>query len=112
VEDTDYYLHFPQRFIRPDFQRRIRQQMRTRTEMASDWEESKYSYVAISKFPAENSYWARTVGEPEIQKGFLEIPVITAESITKIKIMKRDKEAFTFARHLRWGQLIANKFPS
>ncbi len=110
VEDKDYYLHFPQRFIRPEFQRRIRQQMRTRTEMASDWEESKYSYVAISKFAAEKNYWARTVGEPEIQKGFLEIPIITAENITKIKVMKRDKEAFTFAKRLRWGELIANKF--
>jgi len=109
-EDTDYYLHFPQRFIRPEFQRRIRQQMRTRTEMASDWEESKYSYVAISKFPTEKNYWARTVGEPKIQKGFLEIPVITAENLTKIKVMKRDKEAFTFAKRLRWGELIVNKF--
>lgn len=110
VEDADYYLHFPQRFIRPEFQRRIRQQMRESSEMASDWEESKYSYVAISKSPAEKNYWARTVGEPEIQKGFLEVPVITAESITKIKIMKRDKEAFTFAKRLRWGELIPNKF--
>jgi ribosomal protein RSM22 (predicted rRNA methylase) len=110
IEDADYYLHFPQRFIRPEFQRRIRQQMRTRTEMASDWEESKYSYVAISKFPVEKNYWARTVGEPEIQKGFLEIPVITAENLTKIKVMKRDNEAFTFAKRLRWGELIENKF--
>jgi ribosomal protein RSM22 (predicted rRNA methylase) len=110
VRDTDYYLHFPQRFIRPDFQRRIRQQMRESSEMASDWEESKYSYVAISKFPAEKNYWARTVGEPEIRKGFLEVPVITIENLTKIKVMKRDKEAFTFAKRLRWGELIANKF--
>jgi ribosomal protein RSM22 (predicted rRNA methylase) len=109
VEDKDYYLHFPQRFIRPDFQRRIRQQMRVSSEMASDWEESKYSYVAISKFPAEKNNWARTVGQTEIHKGFLEIPVITEDAITKIKVMKRNKEAFTFAKHLRWGELIAHK---
>ena len=110
VEDKDYYLHFPQRFIRPDFQRRIRQQMRESSEMASDWEESKYAYVAISKFPAEENYWGRTVGEPDIQKGFLEVPVLTAESITKIKVMKRDKEAYAFAKHLKWGTPITKKF--
>ncbi|HWY79574.1 MAG TPA: small ribosomal subunit Rsm22 family protein [Candidatus Sulfotelmatobacter sp.] len=109
VEDEGYYLHFPQRFIRPDFQRRIRQQMRENSEVASDWEESKYSYVVISKFSVENNYWARIVGETESKKGFLEVPVITRENITKIKVMKRDKEAFTFAKRLRWGMPIANK---
>ena len=110
VKDTDYYLHFPQRFIRPEFQRRIRQQMRESLKMASDWEESKYSYVAMSKFPAKKNYWARIVGEPEIQKGFLEIPIITAENLTNIKVMKRYKEAYTSAKRLRWGELIENKF--
>lgn len=109
VEDKDYYLHFPQRFIRPEFQRRIRQQMRESSKMASDWEESKYSYVAISKFPAKKNYWARIVGKTEIRKGFLEAPVITAENIIKIKVMKRDKEAYTFTKRLKWGALIANK---
>lgn len=109
VEDNDYYLHFPQRFIRPEFQRRIRQQMRESSKMASDWEESKYSYVAISKFPARKSYWARIVGKTEIRKGFLEVPVITAEEIVKLKVMKRDREAYAFMKRLRWGALIEHK---
>ncbi|MDQ3239691.1 MAG: small ribosomal subunit Rsm22 family protein [bacterium] len=109
VEDKEYYLHFPQRFIRPDFQRRVRQQMRENSKMASDWEESKYSYVVLSKFPAEKYCWGRIVGETTTQKGFLEVPVMTAENIGKIKVMKRDKETFAFAKRLKWGTTIANK---
>ncbi|MGI8419463.1 MAG: small ribosomal subunit Rsm22 family protein [Candidatus Levyibacteriota bacterium] len=106
VQDSDYYLHFPQRFIRPDFQRRIRQHMRVDAAKASDWEEAKYSYVAISRMASEKEQWGRCVGQVHIQKGFLEVPVLRAEGVTKIKIMKRNKEKFSYAKRLRWGDVI------
>ncbi|MGH7204396.1 MAG: small ribosomal subunit Rsm22 family protein, partial [Candidatus Levyibacteriota bacterium] len=106
VQDNDYYLHFPQRFIRPEFQRRIRQHMRADAAKASDWEEAKYSYVAISKIASEKEYLGRCVGQVHVQKGFLQVPVLRADGVTKIKIMKRDKENFSYAKHLRWGEVI------
>jgi len=106
VQDKDYYLHFPQRFIRPEFQRRVRQQMRDDSAKASDWEEAKYSYVAISKIPAEKEAWGRCVGPVQTQKGFLEVPVLTKDAVAKIKVMKRNKEDYSIAKRLRWGDLL------
>ena len=109
VPNTDYYLHFPQRFIRPEFERRVRQYMRESKLMASDWEEAKYSYTAIGKIELEKQIWGRTVGPIKIQKGFLEIPILTEESIETLKIMKRDKEKYNLTKKLHWGGIIKKK---
>lgn len=106
VPSEAYYLHFPQRFIRPEFQRRIRQHMRDASLMASDWEETKYAYTIISRLPAEREPWGRCVGPIEQQKGFVEVPVLTKEKIETIKVLKRHREQYTFAKDLAWGQLI------
>jgi ribosomal protein RSM22 (predicted rRNA methylase) len=106
ISDDDYWLHFPQRFIRPEFQRRIRQRMRDSSDMASDWEEAKYSYVAVSKLPAEVIPWGRCVGPIKIQKGFLEVPILTQDGINVVKVLKRHKPQYTFAKNLRWGQIV------
>ena len=106
VEKKEYWLHFPQRFIRPEFTRRIRQHMRDSSLMASDWEEAKYSYVAISKIPGENTVWGRCVGPVRVQKGFLEVPILTKDEIVQMKVMKRDKEKYAAIKALAWGDLI------
>lgn len=109
VASDDYFIHFPQRFIRPDFQRRVRQHMRDASSMASDWEETKYAYTVITKIAPETNPWGRIVGPIEQQKGFLEVPVLTKEKIEKVKVMKRDHEAYTFAKELKWGQILLHK---
>lgn len=106
VQTDDYYLHFPQRFIRPEFQRRVRQQMRDDASKASDWEDAKYAYVVISKIPTESHAWGRCVGPIETQKGFLKVPILTASGVTKVKVMKRNRENYSFAKRLRWGDLV------
>ncbi len=109
VPTNDYYLHFPQRLIRPDFQRRIRQHMRETTLMASDWEETKYAYTVISKIPSEITPWGRCIGPVKTQKGFLEIPVLTKDGIEKVKVLKRHNQQYTFAKDRKWGELIMNR---
>lgn len=109
VHDESYWLHFPQRFIRPEFQRRLRQIMRESSDMASDWEEAKYSYAAISTLSAEITPYARVVGKVQLQKGFLELPILTAQQIEKVKVLKRNKDAYSFAKNLNWGELIMQK---
>lgn len=109
VANKQQWLHFTQRFIRPEFQRRIRQRMRTDPLTASDWEEAKYAYTAISKIPAEMKIWGRVIGLTQKQKGFIEIPVLTKDGISNLKVMKRHKNNYNFAKDLKWGQIIKNK---
>lgn len=108
VENNDYWLHFSQRFIRPEFQRYIRQKMRASSLMASDWEEAKYTYAAISKIPAEETIWGRCIGPVAKQKGFLEIPILTEKEVMPVKVLKRHKKEYTFAKNLAWGDIIRN----
>lgn len=103
------WLHFPQRFTRPDFARRLRQAMRDSPLMASDWEEAKYSYVAIGKVEPEIRPWGRTVGPVQLMSGYLELPVLTGEQCRTIKVLKRHKPQYTFAKKLRWGETIGQR---
>lgn len=106
VESSDYWIHFPQRFNRPEFQRRIRQSMREGSLMASDWEEAKYSYVAFGNVPTENEIWGRSVGPVEKQKGFVTFPVLTRDGISHLRVMKRHKDIYRIAKELKWGETI------
>lgn len=108
IESNEYWIHFAQRFIRPEFLRQFRQYMRQSTLMASDWEEAKYAYVAVGKIEPEKKIWGRCVGLITKQKGFLELPVLTKEGIKNVKILKRHKKEYAFAKELHWGQTIAS----
>lgn len=110
VADDAYWLHFSQRFIRPDFQRRIRQHMRTSPDMASDWEDAKFAYAAIAKIPSEIIPWGRCVGLSEKQKGFITVPILTAEKIAFIKVFKRTIEQYHYAKNVKWGEIITDKY--
>jgi ribosomal protein RSM22 (predicted rRNA methylase) len=107
VSDPKTWIHFVQRFNRPEFARRIRQHMRDSQLMASDFEDAKYTYVAIAKLPSADTSWGRVIGPTKIQKGFLEIPILTATGIVQQKVLKRHKTHYQFAKSMRWGQLIA-----
>ncbi len=109
VLTKDYWVHFSQRFIRPDFQRTLRQEMRDSLHMASDWEEAKYCYVAMSKLPAEDTFWGRSIGAVDKQKGFLILPVLTSDALIQVKVMKRHKAQYNFAKELKWGEPIPRK---
>lgn len=106
--DSETWIHFSQRFIRPEFQRRIRQYMRDSSLMASGWEDSKYAYLATGKIFPEVMIWGRCIGPVKKQKGYLEIPVLTKDEIKQIKILKRNKKEYNFAKNLKWGEVIKN----
>ncbi|MCX6782788.1 MAG: methyltransferase domain-containing protein [Candidatus Levybacteria bacterium] len=106
ISRPDFWLHFSQKFTRPEFQRRVRQNMRDSSLMASDWEDSKYSYVAIGKIPAEVLPWGRCVGPVKLMNGYLEVPILTKDFLKEIKIMKRHRSQYIFAKKLKWGQII------
>ncbi|MCX6049536.1 MAG: methyltransferase domain-containing protein [Chloroflexi bacterium] len=105
----EYFLHFPQRFTRPEFARRIRQEMRDSPLMASDWEEAKYSYVAVGKIPPEETPWGRCIGPIRLMNGYLELPMLLKDQVVQLKVMKRHKQQYAFAKKLRWGQLVMQR---
>jgi ribosomal protein RSM22 (predicted rRNA methylase) len=103
------WLHFPQRFTRPPFARRLRQEMRDSPLMASDWEEAKYSYVAIGKLSPEVTPWARVIGPTQLMKGYIEVPLLTADGRLPIKVFKRHKQSYAYAKKLRWGEIVVQR---
>ncbi|MEK7577671.1 MAG: small ribosomal subunit Rsm22 family protein [Patescibacteria group bacterium] len=109
VKKEDFWVHFPQRFIRPEFQRRIRQSMRESDLMASDWEEAKYSFVAFGNVPIGNNMYGVCVGAVQKYHGYITLPVLTADGIQEIKVMKRHKEQYRLAKEIKWGENIENK---
>lgn len=106
VESADFWIHFPQRFIRPEFQRRVRQHMRVSNLMASDWEETKYSYIAFSKYAPETSPLGRVVAPIKKQKAWFDLTVLTAKGIEKLQVFKRDKDKYNYVKKLHWGDVI------
>ncbi len=106
VSDEKTWIHFSQRFQRPDFMRLIRQSMRDSSLMASDWEEATYAYVARGSVPTTVSPWGVTIGKVEKYKGYLIVPVLTAEGIVRARVLKRHKDIYHAAKELRWGELL------
>jgi ribosomal protein RSM22 (predicted rRNA methylase) len=109
IEGGDYWIHFAQRFIRPEFQRRVRQQMRISSLMASDWEETKYSYIALSKYQPKKTAWGRLLAPIKKQKAWFDITVLTAKGIEKLQVFKRDKEKYNLVRKLKWGDIVESE---
>jgi ribosomal protein RSM22 (predicted rRNA methylase) len=105
IPGKDHWIHFPQRFIRPEFQRRIRQHMRTSNLMASDWEETKYSYIALSKIAPKTQAWGRVISPVKKQKAWFDLTVLTKKGIEKLQVLKRHKEHYNLAKNLKWGDI-------
>ena len=93
------WCHFPQRLTRPDFQKRARQ-------APSSWEEAKYSYAAMSRFPAPHPIWARVIGEPHSNKAYAEALLSTRTGIDRYRALKRHRELFRAVKNLAWGQAL------
>lgn len=106
VESGERWIHFSQRFQRPEFQRRVRQSMRESSLMASDWEDAKYCYVAWGNIPKQKPIWGQCIGSVEKQKGFLTVPVLTGEGIISARVLKRNKADYNQAKNIRWGEIL------
>lgn len=109
VIDSTNWIHFSKRFIRPEFQKRIKQLLQhEKTQITSDWEDTKYAYVAFSKIYPEKKIDGRCIGSIKKQKGFIEVPLLLKTSIQLVKILKRDKLEYNFAKNLKWGEAISD----
>jgi ribosomal protein RSM22 (predicted rRNA methylase) len=93
------WCHFPQRIVRPEFQRRAR-------GAPSEWEESKFSYAAMARFAAPQAAWGRTILEASSNKAYAEIKISSQEGVSRYRALKRNKDAFKWMRELTWGELL------
>ena len=106
VVDEKEWIHFSQKIERPDFQKRIRKALREDSLTPSDIEEAKFTFVVWSKTSPIERPWGRLIQKPEIFKGYVELTVLTAQKVEKVKVLKRNKELFHFAKNLHWGDPI------
>lgn len=93
------WCHFPQRLIRPDFQRYAR-------GAPSQWEDSKYSYAAMAHFGPDAPIWARIIREATSNKAYAEVKVSAQDGITTYRALKRHREAYRAVRDLEWGAAL------
>lgn len=106
-------INFVEKIKRPEFQKRVRQIQRkndtpdkSRVLPPSDWEESKYYYLAYSKFKPEFSPVGRLIDKPKLSKPFVELKVLTKEGIKIERIFKKDKARYKLAKKFKWGNTI------
>jgi ribosomal protein RSM22 (predicted rRNA methylase) len=93
------WCHFPQRLKRPDFQRRAR-------EAPSEWEESKFAYAALARFPPAAPIWGRVIREPSSNKAYAEALISAADGVARYRGLKRHRESFRRVKELEWGAAL------
>ncbi len=93
------WCHFPQRLKRPEFQRRAR-------EASSEWEESKFAYAALARFPTRAPIWGRVIREPTSNKAYAETTISTAAGVARYRGLKRHRDAFRQIKQLEWGAAL------
>ncbi len=95
--DPNDWCHFPQRLQRPQFQRIAK-------EATAGWEESKFSYSALARFPAESPIWGRLLHQPQQTKIGVDLTVSAVDTtIHHPHISKRDRPRYKAASDLHWG---------
>ncbi len=101
---VDDWCHFPQKLHRPVYQRRAK-------EGSAGWEESKFSYAAVSRFAPGDAIWGRLIHQPHASKIGVELTVSSREGIVKPRVSKRNRELYKQLSDLRWGDALADALP-
>ncbi len=93
------WCHFPQRIMRPAFQRRAR-------EAPSQWEDSKFSYAAMARFPSASPIWGRVIRESTSNKAYAETKISSRAGTSRYRALKRYRDAYRSVRDLSWGDTL------
>lgn len=73
------------------------------------YEDEKFSYVAVSRQPAEHTQLteqaqARILRHPQIRPRLIRLELCTPDGLKSAIVTKRDRERFRLARKARWGE--------
>lgn len=93
------WCHFPQRLKRPPFQRRAR-------GAPSEWEDAKFSYVAMARFAPAAPIWGRVIMEPTSNKAYAEALVSAQNGVYWQRALKRHNAAYRLVKDLPWGAAL------
>lgn len=73
---------------------------------ALSYEDEKFSYVVITKHPIKSAS-ARILRRPQVQSGFVQLSLCSAEGLQNTTISRRNKDEFKRARKAAWGDAWA-----
>ena len=95
------WCHFPQKLHRPAYQRRAK-------EGTAGWEESKFSYAAMSRFAPGTPLWGRLIHQPHSGKAGVEVTVSSRDGIVRPYVSRRNRPLFKALSDLVWGDALPN----
>ncbi|HYE75905.1 MAG TPA: small ribosomal subunit Rsm22 family protein [Blastocatellia bacterium] len=96
MADGDW-CHFAARIERTSFHRRLK-------SGTLNYEDEKFSYIAVSKIPVNNSA-ARILRHPIHRVGHVHLDLCTEPGLQRVTVSKKDKAAYKRARKANWGDL-------
>ena len=73
----------------------------------SEWEDAKFSYAALARFPPESPIWGRVIREPASNKAYAEVKVSTIAGVVRYRALKRYRDAFRPLKQMAWGAALA-----
>jgi len=89
------WCHFAQRVERTSLHRRLK-------GGSLGYEDEKYSYIAVSKFPAALPS-ARIIRHPQVAPGAIKLELCAQGGLSEVVTTRKNKEQFRRARHAAWG---------
>ena len=92
------WCHFAERVERSSLHRKVKAGV-------LNYEDEKYSYVAVSKFPVK-SLSARIIRRPQISSGLVKLSLCAADGINETTFTKKARSNFKVARKSSWGDSI------
>lgn len=93
------WCHFAERVQRPGFQVRLK-----RAELA--WEDAKFAFVAVARFPSAARPWARVIRHPRHAKGRVELDLCAQEGREARVVGRKAGDGWRVARKLDWGDAV------
>jgi ribosomal protein RSM22 (predicted rRNA methylase) len=89
------WCHFSQRLARSRAHKQVK-------GAHVPFEDERFSYVVLTRVPAAE-HPSRILAQPVIGKAEISAKLCTVDGVTIAKVPRRDKAAYTSARHWRWG---------
>lgn len=101
LEPPDW-CHFAERSQRPAYQRRMK-------GADLSWEDAKFAFVAVSRFPPVASPWARVLRHPRHGKGHVELDLCAQDGRRPAVVGRSAGAAWKSARKLEWGSAVESE---
>jgi ribosomal protein RSM22 (predicted rRNA methylase) len=93
------WCHFAQRVPRTALQRQLKRG-------SLSYEDEKFSYVALTRRPHDESTAGRVIRHPQVRSGHIYLDLCTPAGLERRIVTRRQRDAFRRARDLHWGSTI------